>query len=333
MLYKLAFFFFVTLHLIDLSAQKSKAIAIIFDSDMGPDYDDVGAITMLHAFADSGDVRILATVASTKYDGVAGVFNVFNTYFRRPKIAIGVPRGKALELKDWQHWTDTLLAKYPHDIKRNDEVPDAVEIYRQILAIQPDKSVTIVTTGFLTNVANLLQSKPDKYSRLDGKQLVKRKVKQLVCMAGRFPSGSEFNVNRDAAASQVVFNTWPTKVLLSGFEIGQKIKTGLPLINNEAIKDSPVKDVFRICIPLAKEDSAGRMSWDETAGFVAVKGFEPWYKIEKGKMVVAQDGSNTWVTKPTLHARLVEKRPPSAVQQLINSLIMHQPGHDHSKVK
>src|SRR5436190_1335393 len=98
---------------------QTKKVAIIFDSDMGPDYDDVGAITMLHAFADSGQVKILATIASTKYKGVAGVFNVLNTYFKRPNIPIAVPKGKALELKDTQHWTDTLLAKYPHKIKNN----------------------------------------------------------------------------------------------------------------------------------------------------------------------------------------------------------------------
>ena len=45
---------------------------------MGPDYDDVGAITLLHAYADSGYINILATVASTKYEGVAVVMNVFN---------------------------------------------------------------------------------------------------------------------------------------------------------------------------------------------------------------------------------------------------------------
>src|SRR5258708_33123176 len=79
---------------------KTKPFAIIFDSDMGPDYDDVGAIALLHAFADSGYVKILATVASTKYEGVAAVFNVFNTYFGRAGLPIGVPKGKALALKD-----------------------------------------------------------------------------------------------------------------------------------------------------------------------------------------------------------------------------------------
>jgi inosine-uridine nucleoside N-ribohydrolase len=326
MFFKIVFGVFLLMLTVSLPAQKKiGSVAIIFDSDMGPDYDDVGAIALLHAFADSGYIKILATVASTKYEGVAGIFNVFNTYFQRQELIIGVPRSKALELKDWQHWTDTLLLKYPHSIKKNEDVPDAIEVYRKILASQPDKSVTIVTTGFITNLSNLLQSKPDQYSKLDGKKLVKQKVKQLVCMAGKFPAGSEFNVNRDAAASQIVFNNWPTTVLLSGFEIGQKIKTGLPIINNEAIKNSPVKDVFRICIPLSKEDSAGRMSWDETAVLVAVKGYKPWYTIKKGKMVVAEDGSNTWINKPSLHNHLVENHPPSVVQQLINRLMMHQP--------
>ena len=64
-------------------------------------------------------------------------------------------------------------------------------------------------------------------------------------MAGRFPSGSEFNVNRDALASQNVFSNWPTNILFSGFEIGRKIKVGLPLIHNNAIHNSPGERCFQ----------------------------------------------------------------------------------------
>lgn len=305
--------------------QTLRPVPIIFDSDMGPDYDDVGAIAMLHAYADSGYVNILATMASTKFEGVAAVFDVFNTYFNRPDLPVGVPKGKALLLKDTQHWTDSVLLHYPHDIKNNADVPDAVALYRQLLSAQPDKSVTIVTVGFLTNLAGLLESKPDRFSQLNGRALVKRKVKQLVCMAGRFPSGSEFNVNQDAAASRIVFENWNTPVLLSGFEIGQKIKSGLPLIRNASIRNSPVQDVFRISIPLSAQDSAGRMSWDETAVLVAVKGYEPWYSVRKGKMLVAGDGSNRWVEKPEVHMHLVEAQSYTIVETLINKLIMHQP--------
>ncbi|MBK5272368.1 MAG: hypothetical protein JJE22_15280 [Bacteroidia bacterium] len=68
---------------VGVQAQKKvPPVSVIFDSDMGPDYDDVGAITLLHAFADSGYAKILATVASTKYEGVAAIFNTFNIYFK-----------------------------------------------------------------------------------------------------------------------------------------------------------------------------------------------------------------------------------------------------------
>lgn len=308
----------------DISAQqKQKSIRIIFDSDMGPDYDDVGAIAILHALADKGEAKILATMASTKYEGVAGVLNIFNTYFNRPGIPVGVPKGDALELRDWQHWTDTLLARYPHKIKTNAKAWDAVKLYRKILAAQPDHSVTIVTVGFLTNLSNLLNTKADAYSSLSGTELVKRKVKRLVCMGGKFPSGYEFNVMKDAKASQNVYTNWPAPVIFSGFEIGEKIKVGLSLINNTAIKNDPVKDVFRIAIPMAKEDSLGRKSWDETAVLVAIKGYDQWYTLHKGGIIVAGDGKNTWDDSGSGQAYLVERSDYKEVQKLINQLIMH----------
>jgi inosine-uridine nucleoside N-ribohydrolase len=307
-----------------IAQQRDHRNRVIFDSDMGPDYDDVGAITMLHAFADSGYINILATIASTNYEGVAGVFNVFNTYFKKPDIPIGVPKKNGVNIRDAQHWSDSLLMNYPHSIHLNADVPEALEIYRKVLSQQPDNSVTIVTTGFFTNLSSLLQSGPDKYSKLNGIELVKKKVQHLVSMAGKFPSGSEFNIRIDAPASQYVFANWPTPILLSGFEIGWKIRTGLPLINNNSIQHSPVKDVFRICIPMKSEDKDGRMSWDETAVLVAVKGYDPFYAIKMGTMNVNKDGSNSWSDVGKQHAYLVEKVSPTIVQEVINKLMMHQ---------
>lgn len=305
--------------------QNLKPVPVIFDTDMGPDYDDVGAMAMLHAYADKGEAEILATIASTKYEGVAAVLNVLNTYFNKPDIPIGVPKGDALTLKDFQHWTDTLIAKYPHKIKNNNEVPGAVDLYRKILAQQPDDSVTIITVGFLTNIATLLQSPPDEFSPLPGKALVEKKVKKLVSMAGKFPSGMEFNIEEDAATAKYVFEHWEKPVLFSGFEIGNKIKTGLPLIHNNNIQNSPVKDVYRISIPQAKSDAKGRMSWDQTAVLVAVKGHEPLYKLVPGAIEVKEDGSNSWNATGSNQHYLVENKPVGEVQQIIDSLMMHQP--------
>jgi pyrimidine-specific ribonucleoside hydrolase len=310
---------------LSLFAQAQKPIPIIFDSDMGPDYDDVGAIALLHAFEDEGEAKILATIASTKYECVACVFSVLNTYFKKPEIPVGVPGEKAVMLRDFQHWSDSLVANYQHQIKENSQAFPAVKLYRKILSVQPANSVTIVTTGFLTNLAALLRSNPDEFSSMSGSDLVKSKVGKLICMAGKFPSGYEFNVDKDIVASQYVFGNWPTNIIFSGFEIGDKIKVGLPLIQNNNIRNSPVKDVFRISIPMAKEDSSGRKSWDETAVLVAVKGVEPYYHLHFGTISVSNDGKNTWIDGSKRQAYLIESEDPQIVQNLINDKIMHQP--------
>lgn len=310
-------------------AQKTtKPASVIFDTDIGPDYDDVGAITMLHAFADSNYISILATMASNKYEGIAPVLDVFNTYFGRPGIPVGVPKGNGVDIRDGQHWTDSVLAKYPHSIKANSEAEDAVKLYRKILSKQPDHSVTIITVGFLTNLSNLILSKPDEYSEMDGMNLILHKVKKLVSMAGNFPGNKgfrEFNVMQDALASKTVFEKWPTEIIYSGFEIGMKIKTGLPLVQNNAIQNSPVKDVFRICLPQSKEDANGRMSWDETAVLVAVKGATPWYNLHHGKIIVNEDGSNSWDEYQSGQYYLTEQLSPKVTEDFINHLIQHQP--------
>ncbi|MGJ7031730.1 nucleoside hydrolase [Niabella hirudinis] len=308
------------------AARNSQKLRVIFDTDMGPDYDDVGAIAMLHAFADSGYVTILGTIACTKYEGVASVLNIFNTYFKRPGIPVGVPKQWAYPEKDQQHWTDSLRAYYPHTIKKNAEAPDAVSLYRKILAGQPDNSVTIITVGFFTNLNNLLKTGPDQYSRLSGLALVKKKVKNLVSMAGKFPEGKEFNVYKDAAAAYELFKVWPKPVLFTGWEIGQQIRTGLKLINDASIRNSPVKDAYRISIPQAASDHNGRMSWDQTAVLIAVKGYRDFFEIRKGAIQVAKDGSNKWEHKPDGSAAYVTPRMPyERLAAYIERWMMHRP--------
>lgn len=319
----LAIFFYLMFITGPLTGQEKAAV--IFDTDMGPDYDDVGAITLLHALADSNQAKILATVASTRYNGVAPVLSVFNTYFNRPDIPVGVTGKDGLDIRDGQHWSDSIIKNYPHGLHSNGDASDATELYRRILSEQPDNSVTIVTVGFLTNLAALLKSSPDKFSRLNGSDLVKKKVKLLVSMAGTFPSGREFNIHRDVISARHVFENWPIPVIFSGFEIGQKIKTGLPLINNNNIGKSPVKDVFRISVPLAKNDSAGRMSWDQTAVLVAIKGYSPYYSLQWGTISINDDGSNKWTNSGKKQAYLVAEADPLIVENYINKLMQHQP--------
>ena len=303
-----------------------KPVHIILDSDIGPDYDDVGAFTLLHAFADKGEAKILATVASNRYSRIGEVIDVLNTYFKEPSLPIGVPKGPSVELKDTRGWAKYIVAHYPHKVTSNHQVPDPVKIYRKVLSKQPDHSVTVVTIGFFTNLANLLESGPDKYSKLTGRELVKRKVKKLVSMAGMYPSGAEFNVDNDIPSANYVFQNWPTTIIFDGFKIGVKIKTGLPLVHNKNIKNDPVKDVFRISLPQSPADSNGHSSWDETAVLTAVRGASPYFKKIPGHInTVDGSGKVSWNKKGTGQYYLIFNKPAAYIANVINGLLEHQP--------
>lgn len=303
----------------------SGPVKIIFDTDLGPDYDDVGALAFLHSMADSGKAEILATVSSNKHALVVPSIDVINTYFGRPDLPLGSPKTEGPDLGSWQHWADSIVLKYPHDARSTSEAEDAVKVYRRILNSQPDQSVTIVTVGFLTNLANLLDSEPDDLSNLTGEELIAKKVKRFVSMAGRFPAGREFNIHIDSAASKKVFEKWPGEVIFSGFEIGSKIFTGTRLINAD-IQDSPVKDVYRISIPMADEDRNGRMSWDQTAVLIGVYGTDNFFDTRRGRIVIDTDGSNTWQDDPGgKHMYVIQKMPVEEITRFIEDRMMHRP--------
>ena len=117
-------------------SRSGSPVKIIFDSDMGPDYDDVGALTILHAFADSGEAEILATMASNQYELVAPCLEVINTYYDRPSIPIGSPKTHGVNMGCSQHWSDSLVAHFPHHLASTSQAQDAVYLYRKILVWQ-----------------------------------------------------------------------------------------------------------------------------------------------------------------------------------------------------
>jgi inosine-uridine nucleoside N-ribohydrolase len=307
--------------------KSSKGVTgIIFDSDMGPDYDDAGAITVLHALAANGECKILATMASNRYPYTAPTIEAFNRYFGHPEIPIGVPCNKGLNIPNPNHWTDSIAAKYLPKLKTNEDYPDAVSVYRKVLSNQPDNSVTIVTVGFMTNLQGLLKSGADSVSPLSGLDLIKKKVKKYVAMAGKFPEGREFNVNIDSAASKFVFEKWPTPILFSGFEIGDKLLTGSRLKNS--VVEGPTRYAYQYCLKTyAGKQVENRNSWDQTAVLCAVRDPEKYFYLSgEGTFICNVNGSNSWnPDKDSGHRFLIHKYPYHTIADQIEDLMMYQP--------
>ncbi len=181
----------------------------------------------------------------------------------------------------------------------------------------------------LTNLRNLLDSRPDQHSKLNGEALVKQKVRQWVCMGGIFPGGrfpdggGEYNVMWDTAASVRAINDWPTPIVFSGFEIGAKIFSGARL--KETSTNNPVRACYQHFNGLKN-----RESWDLTAVLYAVRGAgDYWTLSEPGFCVMharVTHGHNEWLPAPNKqHRYLIQKMPPAELGRQLDELLVEPP--------
>lgn len=305
----------------------SSKIKVIFDTDMGPDYDDIGAIALLHAFADRGEIEILATVASDSHQDIPATIEVYNKYFKKDNIPVGKTTNPlAPNFTAANNWNKKIIELFYPELL-NKKYQPSVEVYRKVLAEQPDNSVTIVTVGFMTNIAELLKSKADKYSSLNGQELVNQKVKNWVAMAGAFPQGKEFNIHEDAESAKYAFENFQKPILFTGFEIGDKIKTGSKIVDLN-LKNSPVSVGYKINFDsYAKDKVNSRSSWDQTAVLIAVDSPEKYFYLsENGTMFVSADGSNHWEpNEKGKHRFVIHKFPYQKIEEIIDELMLHQP--------
>ncbi len=333
-MYRLVCALLLTLALLHSSVSAAEVPRVIFDTDMTGDCDDCGALAVLHALADQGEVEILGCIAS--YGGnpyVAGCVDAINTYYGRGDLPIGTIKeiyGRTESRYLEAIATDT--ARYGHDVVTKEDVPDHVTVYRQLLADQPDGSVTIVTVGRLKAFVDLLESPADAISRLDGRALVEKKVLKWVCMGGRYPndagkSEANFVTHGGAGYSKKAVDNCPVPAIFSGWEIGAKVMTGSTLLQDS--DDNPVARAYRLFLGEGEKRPTRRESWDQTAVLVAVRGAASWWDVvSSGYNDVQEDGVNYWRDSPDReHAYLVQRAPVEEVRVLIESLMTQAPAN------
>jgi len=229
---------------------------------------------------------IVVSSSLNSYDGKWAVpaIDAINQFYGRKNIPIGIFKGINPIKDDSSHYTKQVQAAFPHTCKPGDTIMEAYKLYRKILASQPDKSVKVITVGFLNNLELLLKSGPDEFSPLTGSKLVKQKVKEWICMGGSYPTGiDEFNFNIYPQSTKYVLSHWPTTATFIGFELGENVLTGG--IFNERYKkeENPVAMSFYYYC-----QGKNRCSWDEIATLYAIKGM--------GKIFLGIHGWNTEYT-------------------------------------
>ncbi|WP_174770063.1 nucleoside hydrolase [Brevifollis gellanilyticus] len=263
---------------------------IIFDTDITGDVDDVLALTMCHSLADRGACEFLGVTISKDNPLTASFVDAQNTVYGRPDLPIGVTRDPKSQKRPSSYLKLADSPDYPHDLNRNEDAREAVELLRELLEKQPDHSVTIISVGIASNMANLLKSP-------GGVDLVKKKVKLLSIMAGAFAfcSGTNYhleaNVTNGIGFMQTVANEWPEEVpiIWSGYEIGE----ALPYPRQSIARDFGYlpHHIVRESYLLHSGPNHDRPCWDESSVLYAVYPERGFFGLSQpGRVKVLDDG-------------------------------------------
>jgi len=180
----------------------------------------------------------------------------------------------------------------------------------------------IVQTGFSTNLARLLDTHGDQYSTLSGLELVRRKVRALQVMAGRFDANDstardfiEFNVQRDISSARTLFARWPTLIEVSGFEVGIAVVYPAESIERDFgyVAHHPVRDGY--VNYRGARYPYDRPTWDVTSVLEAVRGDRGYFgRSIPGRVTIDEHGRTSFRAEANGPHRYLTVSPEQAIR-------------------
>lgn len=285
---------------------KDLPTGVIFETDMGNDIDDALALDMLYKYMDDGQIRLLAECVNKNSPYSTEFIHLMNHWYGYPDIPIGRVENGIDSNHDSNNYAEVVsLMKdgqgnplFRRPDFRDDEQPEAVSLYRKILAQQPDSSVVLISVGFSTNIVKLLHSAADEYSPLSGKELIARKIKLLSMMAGSFGPYriTEYNVVKDIPAAQAIAREWPTRIVYTPFEAGEAVKYKASVIESRFgwVNRHPLVEAYKSYLPMPYD----RQTWDALAVLYAIEPSEKYFDISQwGNVTVDDEGFTTFTPR------------------------------------
>ena len=277
---------------------RAERMNIIFETDMGNDVDDALALDMLYKYNRQGRINLMAVMLNKEGEFPPRYIDLLNTWYGQKRIPIGLSPRSGQSIVAGTNYTQVVCEEtdengkplYKRSIKDYGRLLPAATLYRKLLSQAEDASVTIVSVGFSTNLALLLDTKADEFSPLSGRELIEKKVKRLVAMAGHMenPKYAEYNVVNDVAACQRVFAEWPTPIVISPFELGLQVRYPAQSIEHDFTwtRHHPIVDSYKAYL----EKMEDRPTWDLTAVLYAVDPRQFFNISPAGRITVTDEG-------------------------------------------
>lgn len=274
-------------------------INIIFDTDIGNDIDDAEALCLLNRYIDEGKINLLGVILNKEGEKTARYVDIVNTFYGHTDIPMARARDNG---GDGGNTAEECYTGHVCNMTAEDgsplfattgvdyeNLPDGHILYRKLLAGQPDNSVVVVSVGFLTNLARLMDTPADEYSPLTGKELVAKKVKYLSIMAGRFKDEvPEYNVQINIPSAKKLFEQWPVGIVSLPWELGEVVRYPAASIENDYswVPAHPFKEAYIYYGEMPYDN----WMFDPTAVIYAVEGESLFTNSGPGTITVDDEG-------------------------------------------
>ncbi len=304
--------------------QPEDAVPVIFDTDMGSDCDDAGALAVLHYFADRGQAEILGCIYSSgQVPYGAAVVEAINREYGRPRIPVGAcydtmfgdPVDKMTAEKLAR---DT--AAFGNTIVHNFDAAEQTLLSRRLLAGAEDTSVVYLTVGHTRGLYDLLRSEPDTVSPLPGKELIEKKVKRWVALGalravnegGYYARDWNFFFNGSGVYTDYLVEHMPVPAWFVAAGSGVMTGKGLKTLPAGHVVRTVYRDWLWNMFEKTLDDQ--RPSWDLLAVCFAVEGTgEYLYEEEQGYLDVHPERGCRWITgENSFSHHLVRQREGSS---------------------
>ena len=278
-----------------VAAVKDSPQRIIVDTDLSLWWDDATAVGMANVLQQRGNVQILGIMSDIRNPVAAAALDAIDTAYGHGRIPIGVVADSSANTAP-HGYSDVLAEQLPHAIRNSSQAQPAVDLYRRLLAAQPDHSVTVVALGGDTNLAGLLASGPGQGSSLRGRALVSAKVKRLVIEDGLFPMGGPpfTNERLDIAATRAIVASsgWPTAIAWVDGYTGINTKVGGTLCTSVP-PSNPMRIVYT---NLFHCGPPGDGDWDGPTMLYALEGTSGIFSEmgQGGAAVIDSQGGLSW---------------------------------------
>ena len=298
--------------------QKKPPLAVLFDSSLDGDIDQVLALAMLFGLEGRRQIRV-ASLSTSRFNlRIARFLELVSRFYAGDRPGAVVSRNPPpIGMSTAGTQTDTVppmldaaLLKtgadgkpvYLRTLPTLNDTADPVALIRNALSTQVDRNAAIVLAGRPTNLVALT-------ALPEARAWAARKASVLAIAGGRFDGGAPDPVVRaDVAGFRKLLADWPGPIVMAGAELsdalpfpGASVDTGFTWAPNH-----PVVDAYRAFKPMPYDAPSRALAATLHAASPAERYFD---LSEPGTITVLDDGRTRFTASPAGTHRYLIARP------------------------